>query len=69
MASAQAQAECDRDAEALATLTAARVAAGEWIRYYRLARDVTLELCERAGSRRSALLDRMVEHLKLVPTG
>ena len=35
----------------------------------RLARDVTLDLCERAGSRRSALLDRMVEHLKLVPTG
>ena len=66
---AQAQAECHRDAEALATLTTARTVAGEWIRYYRLARDITLELCERAGSRRSALLDRMVEHLKLVPAG
>ncbi|MGH3701297.1 MAG: hypothetical protein ACRDRU_22085 [Pseudonocardiaceae bacterium] len=64
---AQAQTECHRDAEALATLTTARSTAGEWIRYHCLARDVTLDLCERAGSRRSALLDRMVEHLTLVP--
>jgi hypothetical protein len=47
-------------------LNAARSTAGEWIHYHRLARDITLDLCARAGSRRSALLDRMVEHLKLV---
>jgi hypothetical protein len=67
LALAEAQVESHRDADALATLTEAARVTPEWVRYHRLARDITLELCERSGSRRSQMLDDLVNHLQLVP--
>lgn len=67
LALAEAQVESHRDAEAVATLTEAVQVTPEWVRYHRLARDITLELCERSGSRRSQMLDDLVSHLHLVP--
>lgn len=67
LALAEAQVESHRDADALATLTEAARVTPEWVRYHRLARDITLELCERSGARRSQMLDDLVNQLGLVP--
>lgn len=62
---AQAQVEQRHDAEAVDTLAAAARLAPEWVRYYRLARDVTLDLWRRPGQRHNARLARLVRHLGL----
>lgn len=62
---AAAQAELGRDGDATATLTRAVAVASEWVRYYRLARDVATDLLARAGRRRSPDLEALGRHLQL----
>lgn len=63
---AAAQAEIGRDGDAVQTMTTAADTAPEWVRYYRLARDVGTDLLVRAGPRRSAQLDNLARRLDLV---
>jgi transcriptional regulator with XRE-family HTH domain len=65
LALAFAQSEQHHDAAAVHTLRRAVRVAPEWVRYYRLARDVTTDLVERAGSRRTTELDGVARHLQL----
>jgi len=62
---AQAQVEQHHDVEAVATLVKAAATAPEWVRYYRLARDVTLELWRRPVRRHSTQLAEVARHLGL----
>jgi hypothetical protein len=61
---AHALVEQRQDAEAVVSLARAVRVAPEWVRYYRLARDVTLELWRRPA-RRSGQLAEVAQHLGL----
>lgn len=65
LALAQAQTELGRDTAAVGSLSRARVVTPEWIRYHRLARDLTLELRGRIGPGRHPELDELTVHLQL----
>lgn len=60
---AHAQAEQRLEAEAVGSLTKAMRTAPEWVRYYRLARDVTLELWRRPIRRHNRQLAAVAAHL------
>lgn len=62
---AYAQVERNQDADAVASLSQARRVAPEWVRYYRLARDVTLELWRRPIRRHSHELAEVARHIGL----
>jgi transcriptional regulator with XRE-family HTH domain len=62
---AQAQVEQHSDSEAVGTLVKAAAVAPEWVRYYRLARDVTFELWRRPIRRHSPQLAEVARHLGL----
>lgn len=62
---AQAQTELGSDGAALSTLGAALRIAPEWIRYHRLARDLTTDLVDRVSPHRNANLDALLRHLRL----
>jgi len=51
------------DVEALGSMVAAMRVAPEWVRYYRLARDVTLELWRRPVRRHNRQLAEVAAHL------
>jgi transcriptional regulator with XRE-family HTH domain len=63
---AQAQTEQHQDAEAVASVVEAVRVAPEWVRYYRLARDVTLDLWRRPVRRHSRQLADVALHLGLL---
>jgi hypothetical protein len=62
---AHAQVEQHQDVEAVGTLAQAIQTAPEWTRYYRLARDVTLELWRRPVRRHNQQLAGVARHLGL----
>ncbi len=62
---AQAQVEQHQDAAAVSSLAQAMRIAPEWVRYYRLARDVTLELRRRPVRRHNGGLAEVARHLGL----
>jgi transcriptional regulator with XRE-family HTH domain len=63
LALAQAQVELGHDAAAITTLDQARGTAPEWIRYHRLARDLTADLTSRIPTGRRQDLDLLARHL------
>jgi transcriptional regulator with XRE-family HTH domain len=62
---AHAQVERGQDAEAVESLARAMRTAPEWVRYYRLARDVTLELWRRPVRRHNGRLAEVARHVGL----
>jgi transcriptional regulator with XRE-family HTH domain len=66
LALAQAHAGRGDDTATVRTLSSAVRVAGEWVRYHRLARDLTLDVIGRMSPQRNADLDGLVRHLQLV---
>jgi len=66
LALAQAQTEIGNDVPAIAALHQTRRLTPEWIRYHRLARDLTAELKARVPAGRQPELDELSRHLQLV---
>ncbi|MGC4885679.1 helix-turn-helix domain-containing protein [Micromonospora sp. DT227] len=65
LALAQAEVELGQDIPAVATLHQARLLTPEWIRYHRLARDLTAELNARIPAGRQPELDELTRHIQL----
>ncbi|MEV6350270.1 helix-turn-helix domain-containing protein [Actinoplanes sp. NPDC051851] len=66
LALAQAQVELGQDVPAVQTLHRARVVTPEWVRYHRLARDLTADLTSRISPGRQPKLDELSRHLQQV---
>lgn len=66
LALAQAQVELDQEVPAIASLHQTRRITPEWIRYHRLARDLTAELNARVPAGRQPELDELARHLQIV---
>jgi transcriptional regulator with XRE-family HTH domain len=64
LALAQAQVETGQHHAAITALTKARTATPEWVRYHRLARDLTIDLTNIFPTGRQPELDAMVRHLQ-----
>jgi transcriptional regulator with XRE-family HTH domain len=65
LALAQAHHESGADHDTISALTTATRLAGEWVRYHRLARDLTTDLIGRVPPQRNQHLDALVRHLQL----
>jgi hypothetical protein len=65
LALAQAHNETGADHDTISAPTTATRLAGEWVRYHRLARDLTTDLLSRVSPQRNHDLDALVRHLQL----
>jgi transcriptional regulator with XRE-family HTH domain len=65
LALAQAHSELANHTATLAALSAAVRAAPEWVRYHRLARDLTLDLVDQLPTHRYPEMEPLVRHLQL----
>ena len=65
LALAFAQVECAQDTNACRSLLTAHAAAPAWMPHYRLGQDLTRQLAERAGSRRSQELQELIVKMQL----